>query len=98
MVEVVDNTAECQFEARDEDIVVGVIKYIREDDTVTFTHTLVPTEYEGRGIGSALAKFALQHARQAHDQVVPRCPFVQAYLQRHPEERDLIAPDWNNES
>lgn len=98
MVEVVDNPQERRFEAFDEGAVVGVIRYDRDGDTVTLTHTIVPPEHEGRGIASALAKAALSHARDAHEKVIPECPFVQAYLRRHPEEADVVASNWNQDS
>ncbi|HET8984720.1 MAG TPA: GNAT family N-acetyltransferase [Trueperaceae bacterium] len=56
----------------------------------TFAHTEVPESLSGFGIGSALVKAALDHARAVGVNVIPRCPFVAAYMRRHPEEQDLI--------
>lgn len=53
-------------------------------------HTIVPEEMEGKGIGSALVKHALEYARHEHLYVKPTCPFIRAYIDRHPEYKDLV--------
>ncbi len=68
------------------------IDYYRSGTRIIFTHTHVPPELEGLGIGSQLARFALDYARENHLQVVPLCPFVLAYIKRHREYRDLVTP------
>jgi predicted GNAT family acetyltransferase len=50
----------------------------------------VPEPFEGQGIGSELARAALDHARSAHLHVISRCPFVSGYIKRHPEYTDLL--------
>jgi predicted GNAT family acetyltransferase len=57
----------------------------------TFVHTEVPESLSGGGVGSALVKAALDHARSVGVNVIPRCPFVAAYIRRHTEEQDLVA-------
>ncbi len=57
--------------------------------TILFTHTGVPSELEGRGIGSALVKAGLEYARANHLKVKTTCWFVRGYLDRHPEYNDL---------
>ncbi len=64
--------------------------YRRSGDTVTFTHTEVPQSMEGQGVGSALAKAALDWARETGSLVVPRCPFMAKWIERHPEYGDLV--------
>lgn len=66
-------------------------KYRRSGDSLILTHTNVPPPAEGAGVGSALARAALDHAREKGLQVVPRCPFMASYIRRHPEYRDLVA-------
>jgi predicted GNAT family acetyltransferase len=51
----------------------------------------VPKELEGRGIGSRLARFALDQARASKLKVVALCPFVSAWIGKHPEYQDLLA-------
>ena len=58
---------------------------------ITFTHTEVPDALEGRGIGSRLVKAALDDARAQGLKVVPACPFVKHYMDKHPETQDLLA-------
>jgi predicted GNAT family acetyltransferase len=65
--------------------------YRRRDGVVTFTHTEVPPEHEGQGIGSALAGGALQQVRDAGEKVVAVCPFIKTYIDRHTELQDLLA-------
>ena len=69
----------------------AIAAYRLESDVVIFTHTVVPPDQQGHGIGSALIKGALGDARRRGLKVVPDCPFVAAYIERHPEERDLLA-------
>jgi|SRR5690606_9681612 len=58
----------------------------------SFTHTAVPPSLAGSGVGSALVAGALDHARKLGVKVIPHCPFVAAYVRRHPEALDLV-PD-----
>ena len=86
---VVDNPEENQFEAH-VDGHVAFVSYLRRGDTIFFTHTDVPKELEGRGVGSRLAKAVLDRARAEHWKVVARCPFIAKYIERHPEYQPLL--------
>jgi predicted GNAT family acetyltransferase len=70
----------------------GVLTYHEAAGHVTLIHTEVPPERRGRGIADALARAALDDARQRRLLVRPLCPFVQAFMKRHPEYADLVAP------
>ena len=59
------------------------LEYMRDGRRVIFTHTGVPPESEGRGIGTSLARTALEWARSEKLRVVPACPFVAAFVKRH---------------
>ena len=85
-----DNRAEQEFEI-EVDGHRAVAAYQREEGRIVFTHTHVPRAIEGRGIGSRLIRAALDSARDEGLEVVPQCPFVAAYIERHPEYRDLLA-------
>ena len=87
--QVRDNRAEQEF-TLDVDGETAVAAYQREGDTIVFTHTLVPPRIEGRGVGSRLIRGALDAARDQGLKVVPQCPFVRTYIDRHPEYRDLL--------
>lgn len=64
--------------------------YVIEGDVITFTHTIVPPALEGRGIASRLIRHALSEARARGLRVVPQCPFVAAYIRKHPDWADLL--------
>lgn len=55
-----------------------------------YTHTEVPPALEGRGIGSRLARAALDEAQAQQLSIVPLCPFVRSYIDRHPEYKPLV--------
>ena len=89
MERVTDNKAEAEFEL----IVSGqraVAAYQLEGDTIVFTHTIVPKAIEGRGVASKLIRAALDSARDRGLKVISQCPFVTAYIEKHPEYRALL--------
>ena len=90
MSEVLDNAAEHRFELV-EDGGTAIAAYRLEGGVITFTHTVVPPELEGRGIGGALVSAALENARARGLKVAAACSFVAGYIDRHPAYRDLLA-------
>lgn len=68
----------------------AVLEYERQGARIRLHHTKVPTELEGGGIGSRLARTALDAAREDGLAVWPDCPFVASYIRRHPEYLDLV--------
>jgi hypothetical protein len=68
------------------------LDFRRSGRALTITHTEVPASDEGKGTGSALARAALDYAREHSLTVIPLCPFVSAYMQRHKETLDLLDP------
>lgn len=86
-----NNTGAQRFEARLEGQ-TAVAEYHLKNDIIIFTHTEVPEVMEGQGVASRLIKNALDTSRDERYQVVPLCPFVAAYIRRHPEYRDLVMP------
>jgi hypothetical protein len=70
--------------------VAGFTRYKHEGDAVALVHTEVDDAYEGRGLGSRLVSETLSQLRARGVGVLPYCPFVQSYLRRHPELRDLV--------
>lgn len=92
-VEVVDNRAAKRFEA-ETPAGLALLTYEREDGRILLLHTEVPDALEGRGVGTALVRGALDRIRAEGMRVVPHCAFVQAFLRRHPEYRELAdAPE-----
>jgi len=89
-VTVRDNAAELRYEIEQDGEVRGFIQYRRDDDVITMVHTDVDPKWEGHGVGSALAQGALDDVRARGLKVRPLCPFVAAYIRRHPEYNDLV--------
>jgi predicted GNAT family acetyltransferase len=91
--DVANNTAAHRYEIRADGRVAGFAAYDISGNKVVFTHTEIDNAFEGRGLGSHLAKAALDDVRQHHQRVQPRCPFIAAYIQRHAEYADLVDAD-----
>ena len=83
-----DNAERHRFEL-EADGQIAYSNYKRVNGVLTVLHTEVPKALEGRGIGSALARGLLDIARTEGLKVQPLCPFVRAYMDRHPEYADL---------
>jgi predicted GNAT family acetyltransferase len=67
------------------------VTYSRAPGVVTLLHAEVPAALEGRGHGSALVRGVFGQVRAAGDRLIPLCPFIAAYLRKHPEFEDLLA-------
>jgi hypothetical protein len=90
-VEVTHNEAEHRYEARVDGELAGSAYYDAADDLIVFTHTEVDDAFEGKGVGSALARGALDDVRaDGRRKVVPRCPFIKGWIDRHPAYQDLL--------
>ena len=89
---VSDNPAKHRFEISVGDTAAGFAAYRLEPGRVVFTHTEVDPSFEGQGLGSKLAAGALAAVREQGLSIVPLCPFIAAYVRRHPEYQDLVAP------
>jgi len=84
-----DNPAQNRFELEVEGG-IAVAYYRLEPGTIVLIHTEVPQALSGRGVGSRLIRAALEAARAQGRKAVSQCPFVSAYLGKHPEFNDLI--------
>jgi uncharacterized protein len=87
---VADNADKKRYEARYGSEVVGFLTYHERPGRMTLIHTEVDAEFEGEGVGSRLVSGALDDIRRRGLTVVPICPFVSAYIRRHPEYADLV--------
>lgn len=87
---VSDNLKMERYDVHEDGMHAGFAQYRKRGALVAFIHTEVDPAFEGKGIGTALIMGALDDAR-AHDlAVLPFCPFVRAYIERHPEYLDLV--------
>ena len=91
-IRVADDPDEHRYEAFVDGALGGFAEYRLRPGRIVFTHTEVDDAYEGHGVGSTLVRGALDDARARGLRVTPICPFVRAYIDDHPEYRDLVAP------
>jgi predicted GNAT family acetyltransferase len=90
-VETQKNESENRYEAYVDGELAGSAYYDLDDQRIVFTHTEVDDAYEGKGVGSALARFALDDVRsEGTHRVVPRCRFIKGWIDRHPDYEDLL--------
>lgn len=89
-VQVKDNPEGSRFEAWIGDKLAGFAEYRMRPGTIVFTHTEVGDAFEGMGVGSALARGALDATRPTLLGVEPQCPFIKGYIDKHPEYQDLV--------
>jgi len=85
-----DNPALSRFEL-DADGVTAVANYTLDGGVMTLTHTEVPPQARHGGVASRLIEGALAAVRARGLKIVPRCSFVKAYVDQHPDVRDLLA-------
>jgi hypothetical protein len=87
---VVDVPEASRYELRLDGRLVGLAAYHRRNSRIAFTHTEVDESCEGHGLGSRLAAAALEDAAAKGLEVVPLCPFIAHYIERHPEYEALV--------
>ena len=88
---VVDVPGACRYELLLDGRRIGLLAYRRSEGRIAFTHTEIAASCERRGFGSRLAEAALEDARRQGLEVVPLCPFIARYIDRHPEYAPLVA-------
>ena len=90
-LEFVDHRERDRFEIRRDDKVIGLAAYAvvpasgSDPERIVFYHTEVRPEFEGEGLAGRLAAFALDTTIGAGRTIVALCPYIRAYLRRHPE-------------
>jgi len=87
---IVDNPDRQRYEAFLGDEKAGYSEYEIRPDRVVFTHTVVRPKFEGKGIGSRLAKFAVEDVRARGLRITPVCPFIRSWLKRHEEYDEMV--------
>ncbi|GAB3444853.1 GNAT family N-acetyltransferase [Streptomonospora sediminis] len=89
-LEVTDVPARKRYEARTGGTVAGFAEYQLTDELAVLTHTEVDPGYEGQGVGGELVRGALDDVRRRGLAVLPVCPFVKGWIERHPDYTDLV--------
>jgi predicted GNAT family acetyltransferase len=92
-VRVVDVPDRSRFEIQVGGEVGGFAEYRRRPGLIAFVHTLTDPRFEGQGLASQLVRTALADARADGLAVLPFCPFVRGYIERHTEYLDLVPED-----
>ena len=90
---VVDVPARSRYEVTVDGELAGFAEYRLVEGAKVFTHTEVFDAYEGQGIGSVLARGALDDVRSTGRRLVARCPFISGFIARHDEYADLVDTD-----
>ncbi len=88
-----DDSENHQYLAEQDGEIAGLAVYHIRGDRYLFVHTEVKEEFEGRGIGTELARHALDDVRSKGKLIVPVCPFIAAWLKRHPDYQDMVDQD-----
>lgn len=90
MVQVTNNPEKQRYEAHLHGELAGFAEYMLTNELITFTHTEVDRKFEGKGVGSALVRGALDDVRAAGERkVLPLCPFVKGWMAKHADYQDL---------
>lgn len=90
LVSVRDDPRASRFELRVNGVFAGYVTYRDARSGRAFEHTVITTEYQGMGLASQLIRYALDEARATGRNVLPFCPFVRSFIQRHPAYVDLV--------
>jgi uncharacterized protein len=82
-----------RYEARlgDDPELAALLDYRRMDGAIALIHTEVVADYEGQGVGSRFARAVFADIRERGLKVIPKCPFIVRWLERHPEQQDVLA-------
>jgi predicted GNAT family acetyltransferase len=88
--EVRDNPEKDRYDVHEDGMHAGFAQYRKRGSLIAFIHTEVDPEFEGKGLGTALIRGALDDARAQRLAVLPFCPFVRSYVEHHPEYVDLV--------
>jgi len=89
-IEIADSAEQRRYEIHVDGELAGFLQYRSHPELIELVHTEIDEEFEGHGLGSQLIAFALNDARERELAVLPFCPFVNDYIQRHRQYVDLV--------
>jgi uncharacterized protein len=85
------NDARHRYEIEVDGQVAGSMVYRPHGEALELIHTEVGEAWQGKGLAAQLARFALDDARSSGRKIIPTCVYVASYLERHPQDQDLVA-------
>jgi predicted GNAT family acetyltransferase len=88
--EISDNAGQSRYEIRLDGEPAGFVTYRKSDGKVSLDHTEVDPAFKGKGVGGSLARGVLDDLRAKNLSVVPLCPFIKGWIDKHPDYRDLV--------
>jgi predicted GNAT family acetyltransferase len=94
---ITDNTEQHRYEIRVDGELAGFVQYRRRTGLIALIHTEIDQRFEGRGLASQLIAGVLDEARAAGVSVLPFCPFVNSYIERHREYVELVPEEFRPE-
>jgi predicted GNAT family acetyltransferase len=89
--DVADDPANKRYTVSVDGQLAGFVTYRRDGDVVTLVHTEIDGAFEGKGVGSVLARHTLDDLRKQGVRVRPQCPFMARFIKHHEEYADLVA-------
>jgi hypothetical protein len=90
---VTDDEGRSRYELRVGGELAGFLTYHRRGDAISLMHTEVEPPFQGRGLATHLARYSLDDARKRGLAVLPFCPYVTAWIKKHPDYTDLVPGD-----
>ena len=92
-IEVIDNPDLTRYEVRVDGELAGFVQYRVQGNVMTMVHAEVDPSFEGKGVGSELAKQSLSDVRARSLELIPRCPFIAHYVRHHPGDYLDLVPE-----
>ena len=96
-IEVADAPDRERYELSVDGEVVGFTAYRARPGLIAFMHTEIDERMQGRGLGDRVIRFALEDARARGLAVLPFCPFVKAFIERHREFEALVPESYREQ-
>ncbi|TDB88929.1 GNAT family N-acetyltransferase [Actinomadura sp. 7K534] len=89
--EISDNAGQSRYEIRLDGELAGFVTYRKRDGGISLDHTEVDPAFKGKGVGGSLARGVLDDIREKNLSVIPLCPFIKGWIDKHPDYQDLVA-------
>ncbi len=90
---VTDNPAKSRYEMHVNGELAGIVEYRLHGQVISLAHTEVEPKFQGAGLATNLARFALDDARTRRLEVLPFCPYISSWIKKHPDYTDLVPAD-----